>query len=127
VDDVLVGLLVVDCDDYVHVLLGGEVDLHTGKHLRERLLAVAAGAGDRPLVLDLCGVAFCDSTAPNAVSALLRQGVSLALVGLEAKVARVFRLLGIGRAVPICVTVEEALWCLIPRDDLELWEWLSDG
>lgn len=126
-DDVLVGLLVVDCSEYVHVLLGGEVDVHSGKYLREQLLAVFARAAGRPLVLDLCGVSFCDSTAPNAVTSLLRRGAPLALVGLDPRVARVFRLLGVGRAVPICASVEEALWCLLPRTDGELEEWLSDG
>lgn len=126
-DDVLVDLLVVDCDEYVHVMLGGEVDVHSGKHLRERLLAVFARAGGLPLVLDLCGVPFCDSTAPNAVTSLLRRGAPLALVGLDPRVERVFRLLGVGRVVPICASVEEALWCLVPRTDSELAEWLSGG
>jgi anti-sigma B factor antagonist len=110
-DDVLVDLLVVDCGEYVHVMLGGEVDVHSGL----------------PVLVDLCGVPFCDSTAPNAVTSLLRRGAPLALVGLDPRVERVFRLLGVGRVVPICASVEEALWCLVPRTDSELAEWLSGG
>lgn len=125
--DILVGLLVVECDEYVHVLLGGEVDVHTGKNLRRQLMEVVTAAAGRPLIIDLCGVPFCDSTAPNTIASLLRSGVTMVLVGLDRRVAKVFRLLGVDRAVPICATFEEALWCLVPLEDADLEQWLRGG
>lgn len=60
--------------------LSGELDVDTAPKLRERLTALAARFGDGPLVLNLSGITFCDS---SGLYTLLGIRQALHFVGLD--------------------------------------------
>ncbi|WP_131741284.1 STAS domain-containing protein [Actinomadura roseirufa] len=124
-DRATVDMVVVDGDRHIIVLLSGEMDRASSPRVRDRLRALAR----RPLVVDVAGVSFFDSEGMRAVSQCARecerQGTALALVGVRPFAARMFRVLGLDRHIPLCATVEEALWCVVPRTDAEIRAWLD--
>lgn len=127
-EDIVVDMVVVDSELYSVVLLCGEIDCYTGPGLHARLLELAA-ATRRPLVIDMSGVSFCDGSALRMIAATERRcaedGSGLAVVGLRPFLANLFRAFGVHEDLPLCATLEEALWCLLPRTDAQLQTWLS--
>ena len=93
------------------VRLAGEADVTTPA-LGEALRAEAA---NRPalLLVEMSGLRFMDSSALNAIlrvhEDLRAAGCVLALVGPRDSVARVLRLIGADRMIPVYDSVEAAL------------------
>ena len=57
----------------VVVDVAGELDLHTAPVLRDRLLDVISGQGNRFVAVDLSAVGFMDSTAVHVLVQALRK------------------------------------------------------
>lgn len=88
----------------------GELDLATIGALKD---AVGARlASDSSVVLDLAGLAFCDSTGLGAFVALHRQaiaaGARFALASPNRRIADLFSLSGIDQVVPVYATPDAA-------------------
>jgi anti-anti-sigma factor len=102
--------------DYRALVVAGEIDVHTVPWLREQLVALIEEDG-RPLVIDLAGVSFCDSSGVNlaamARNHAARRGVDFAIAGLSARVDRVFRMTGMDRLIRTYATLPEAAFDLI--------------
>lgn len=77
------------------VTLDGELDLHTGRALRDELLEIFSGYGTHALV-DLTALRFCDAAGLNTLLAAQRHATrmngSLALIGPRRPVAKVLRI-----------------------------------
>ncbi|MFF8605664.1 STAS domain-containing protein [Streptomyces sp. NPDC015346] len=90
----------------------GEIDIHTAPTLRTGALDVIAQGHPR-LILDLAGVAFCDSSGFNALIGILRcaQGASgsLALAAVPDRLTRMLDLTGVSTLMPAYPTADEAL------------------
>ena len=95
---------VLEADGAATVRLAGTFDLACSKQFEERIASVL---GRRPgkLVLDLGGVTFIDSSALALIlklwSQCRRDGFDLTISSLSGQVARVFRTVGLDRALPI--------------------------
>ena len=90
----------------------GEVDVFTAPSLDEALSEVISG-GSTCLIVDLSGVDFLDSTGLSVlVKALKRvresEG-SLDVVVSADRVAKVFRLTGLDKVIPLHATLADAL------------------
>ncbi len=83
-EDIAVDMVVLEYDRYVLVMLYGELDIYTGRDLREQLTCLAGGT-DRPVIT----------------------GLTLAL--------------------PVCTTLREAQWCVLPLSDTEIEAALGQG
>jgi anti-sigma B factor antagonist len=90
----------------------GELDIATSPKVRE-LLSEAARDGDRPLVIDLTGCEFVDSTG---LATLLhgakpaQNGESnVALVCTGGEVRKLLELTAIDRTIPVYETLESAI------------------
>jgi anti-sigma B factor antagonist len=90
----------------------GELDIATSPKVRE-LLSEAAGDGDRPLVIDLTGCEFVDSTG---LATLLhgakpaQNGESnVALVCTGGEVRKLLELTAIDRTIPVYETLDSAI------------------
>lgn len=117
-EDIVVDMVVLDSAEYTVALLCGEIDCFTGPGLHARLLDLAA-ATRRPLVIDMSGVTFCDGSALRMLSTTGRRCAEdgLAIVGLRPFLANLFRAFGLHERLPLCGTLDEALWCLLPLAD----------
>ena len=99
------------CAAYAVVRLAGEADVTTHA-LGEALRGEAA---NRPalLLVEMSGLRFIDSSALNVIlrvhEDLRATGRVLALVGPSGSVARVLRLIGADRMIPVYDSVEAAL------------------
>ncbi len=124
--DTAVDMVVVEGERHTGVLLSGEMDLMSAPSVRGHLCALVA---ERPLVLDVSGVTFFDAEGLRIVAATARRGLEcgtgVALVGVRPFAAQLFRILRMDEAVPLCSSTEEALWCLLPRTDEEIADWLE--
>ena len=114
-------LVVIEDDSHTTVMLSGELDRAACPAVQRRLRELPHG----PLVLDFSGVSFIDVDGLRMVHECAREGASLALVGASPFTARLFRILGLDKLVPLCRSTEEALWCLLPPTDDEIRDWLS--
>lgn len=125
VKDTAVAMVVIEHERHTTVLLTGEMDRASAPAVRARLLGFAA----RPIVLDIAGVSFIDAEGMRAVSHCARRcednGAALAVVGAGPFARRMFRVLGLDRRVPLCASMDEALWCAVPRSDDEIAAWLA--
>jgi anti-anti-sigma factor len=101
---------------YVVVTLPGEVDGANADVVRQHLLTVlnAGGPGAGPLIADLTGTTFCDSSAINA---LLRANTRAGALGRRLYAAvppggvvrKVFDITGIPRAITVCDDIGSAI------------------
>lgn len=114
-------LVVIEGDRHTTVLLSGDLDRASCPAVRSGLRSVA----HRPLVLDFSGVSFVDAGGLRTVDQCAREGTALALVGASPFVAKLFRILGLDRRIPLCGSTEEALWCVLPPTDDEIRNWLD--
>ncbi|MFL5827618.1 MAG: STAS domain-containing protein [Thermoleophilaceae bacterium] len=82
----------------------GEIDLFTAPELKESLARAVADSG-RDVVLDLCEVAFIDSTGLslllNAQRRLIRQHRRFLIVCPDGQVLHTLRLTGVAQGFPI--------------------------
>jgi anti-anti-sigma factor len=89
----------------------GDLDMGT-VHAAHAALERAIEAGPPVLVVDLSGVAFCDSAGLNLLLQVRLEaeaaGVALRLAGLPAAVARVFELTGAYTVFSVYASAEEA-------------------
>jgi anti-sigma B factor antagonist len=94
----------------VHVY--GELDVATTPDLRELLVGLVSG-GSTKLVLDLDGVDFLDSTGLGTIISALKRarthGGDLRLVCTQARIARLFEITGLDKAVPLQPSVDVAV------------------
>ncbi|HEX6469508.1 MAG TPA: STAS domain-containing protein [Streptosporangiaceae bacterium] len=102
--------------DYRLLEVAGEIDMSTAPRLREQIFGLIEEC-PQPLLVDLSGVSFCDSTGLNLAAAARKHayhyGVGFAFVGLNARVDRVFRLTGMHKLIPTYATLPEAAFDLI--------------
>ncbi|WP_248963266.1 STAS domain-containing protein [Sphaerisporangium perillae] len=93
------------------LVLTGELDHGSAPHL-QKVLEEAYAQQCRHLIIDVTGLAFCDSTGISvflgARRALAAHGGSVALAGLNSRVQRTFRLTGVADAFPTYPTADEA-------------------
>ena len=89
------------------VQVTGEVDLATHEELSERLRE-AAGA-KKPVIVDLSGCPFIDSSGIRALLLGEREADRLAIAGAGAQVVRILEMTGVTQAVPVHDSVEKAL------------------
>jgi anti-sigma B factor antagonist len=89
----------------------GEVDVFTAPSLDEALSA-AIGAGCGRLIVDLSGVDFLDSTGLSVLVKALKRireaDGSLDVIVSAERVAKVFRLTGLDKVIPLHASVQEA-------------------
>ena len=90
----------------------GEVDVFTAPTLDEALSA-AIGAGGGCIIVDLSGVDFLDSTGLSVLVKALKRireaGGSLDVVVSADRVAKVFRLTGLDKVIPLHSSLADAL------------------
>ncbi|MFD9740112.1 STAS domain-containing protein [Umezawaea sp. NPDC059074] len=91
------------------VAVEGELDHHTAPQLSEVLDAV----GERGVVVDLTGLAYCDSTGISVLVIAYQQAraadTPFALAGLNHELSRVFQIMGLDKVLPFHPTVAEAV------------------
>jgi len=96
---------------YVLVTLAGEIDIVTATPLRERLSALAADGGQ--VVADLEQLSFIDAAGLGALATAARQaaacGGRLHVVCARRQTRQLFQLTGLDRAVPLALTLAEAV------------------
>lgn len=98
-------------DTYSVVAVRGEVDLHTAPKVQ---YAIERGSeGVEAVVVDMCGIAFMDSTALStlmrAKESLEKEGTSLRLTAPSKAVQRIFAVTGFADYFDIYPSREAAL------------------
>lgn len=92
-------------DNAVVVDVAGELDLHTAPVLRDRLVDVIEGQGNRFVALDLEAVEFMDSTAIHVLVTALRlareRGGDLTLTRVPPFALRVLEICGLTKVFTI--------------------------
>ncbi|MFC4052423.1 STAS domain-containing protein [Actinomadura syzygii] len=92
--------------------VAGDLDHHTAPRLREALDKVPWAAGGI-LVLDLSGLAYCDSTGItvliNAYKRSKPTGGRLLIAGLNSDLREVFTIIGLDQIFVFHPTVDEAI------------------
>ncbi|MGI5359058.1 STAS domain-containing protein [Streptomyces sp. CA-252508] len=83
--------------------LAGELDLDSAARIEPDLFLATAWAG-REVVVDMAGVTFCDTSGVELLMRLHRrcatEGCRLRLCRVPRQPGRVFRVLGVDRAIP---------------------------
>ena len=99
-------------DDIVVIAFDGDADLVGVAPLREALAQVVAEGGG-PVVVDLGGATFIDSsgisTLLNGLRRLTRQGRRMAVVADDPVIVRPLELAHVGETLRLCPTVDAAL------------------
>jgi anti-sigma B factor antagonist len=107
---------VVVTDGYRILALRGEIDAATGPALRTLCLELVDDS-TLPLLVDMTGVTFCDSTGLNIAAAVRRHAGAkdcvVAFYGFNQRVRKVFRVTGMDLFVPTYATLADA------ADDLD--------
>ena len=97
----------------------GDIDISTVSGLRERLLGLADSG--EPLIVDLNGVSFIDSTGLGVLVAAARRadthGGSLHAVCSRTPTRKLLWMTGVDRRIPLTATVDGALTLLTPSGD----------
>ena len=94
------------------VSVRGEIDLFTAPELKQVLIEAIEDGRSR-VVVDLSDVSFLDSTALGvligAVKRLHSRDGALAIVNVDANIAKTFEITGLDKIFTIVPTVEDAL------------------
>jgi anti-sigma B factor antagonist len=102
---------VVDCLEYRILVLVGEIDLSVGEWLLAQIVGLLH-AGEVPLLIDMTGVRFCDSTGLNVAVDAKRQanacGCTMVFFGLSERVEKLFRITGLDRLIETHPTLSDA-------------------
>ncbi|MGW6979680.1 STAS domain-containing protein [Streptomyces sp. NPDC054932] len=104
----LIDLKTVARDDRcLRIALAGELDFYTAGQVGPRLSELA-GSGHRNIVLDLCGLSFCDSTGIDLLTRLNRNchaaGTRLLLCDVPPLVVKSMRVLAADRDLSFVVS-----------------------
>lgn len=103
-------------DDSFVVAVGGELDMHTVKPLREKMGTVLQ-CGGRNLLVDLTGVSFLESTTLalllDTARKLRSTGGQLVLVADDARVTRAIELTGLDRVLNVQSSLPEGVQELV--------------
>jgi anti-anti-sigma factor len=95
----------------------GELDLRTARLLASEL-SEAVGDSSRPVVVDLTGVSFIDSTGLGTIvkahQRLHRQGRRMAVVASEGPVTRLMALTGLDKTVRVFADRTDAVAFVAP-------------
>ncbi len=90
----------------------GEIDVATAPQLRQQIVELAS-ASSAPLVIDLEGVDFLDSTGLGVLVSGLKRfrtlGSDVLLVATRPRILKVFEITGLTQVFSIHSTVEDAL------------------
>jgi anti-sigma B factor antagonist len=90
----------------------GELDYHTAPQLTHAIQD-APFAADRPVVMDLTGLTYCDSTGITVLIHAYQRaqtvGCPLSVAGLNEDLLRVFRIVGLDQVFSFHPTVDTAL------------------
>ena len=123
--EIALEMAVLESDRYILAMPRGEIDTHTGPAFRQQLLDLIGAR--RPIIIDMTGVTFFDCAALKVVIAAERccraRGTMLAVAGLRQGAEQVFRLARTGEIIPLCATIQEAVWCVVPLSDEEIAAW----
>jgi anti-sigma B factor antagonist len=96
------------------VRVRGEIDVVTRERFETAMHEALETGG--PMVVDMREVTFCDSTGLNALvvvnRAAVEKGTAIALVALQPRVRRVFRITAVDEFIPIYDTLREAISAL---------------
>jgi anti-sigma B factor antagonist len=97
----------------VVVVLPAEIDVTNSAQVYEQLAAALAPGVDI-VVADMMSTTFCDSSGVHAImhayETAAARGISLRLaVSSSTSVRRVLQLIGVGRLMPVCGSLKEAL------------------
>jgi anti-sigma B factor antagonist len=95
------------------VVLPAEIDVTNSEHVYQQLVAALAPGVDT-VVADMTATAFCDSSGVHAIMHAYEtadaRGVRMRLaVSPGTSVNRVLQLIGVGRLIPVYLSLEEAL------------------
>jgi anti-sigma B factor antagonist len=105
-----IGVTVRQDDDAFVLVVSGDLDLETISPLVTALVEIGEHAQAGPVVLDLSGVGFADSSTVNVLlrahSAL---GPRLRVARPSAFIRRLFDIIGLWQALSVYDTVEDAL------------------
>ena len=103
-------------EDSFVVAVGGELDMHTVKPLREKLGDVV-GRGGRNVLVDLTGVSFLESTTLGLLLDTARElrsaGGQLVLIADDAHVKRAIDLTGLDRVLNVQCSLPEGVQELV--------------
>ena len=103
----------IELEEACLVTMDGELDGRSAGALIAALSPAVVESGDGPLIVDLCGARFMDSTGMsvlvNASRRLLRQGRGFAVICRPGPVMRVFELTGLGDTLRVSADLDEAL------------------
>jgi anti-sigma B factor antagonist len=95
--------------DHVVLRVGGEIDFHTAPRLYDYLVEQM----ERPSVVDMAGVSFCDSSGLGALVTAHKDyrtnHADLVLAAPRPNVARLLRLTQLDSVIGVFDTVEDAL------------------
>ena len=90
--------------------LSGELDLAVSRELRDRLEELVLAG--RPVIVELSGVSFANSSAlgafVHAQKQLVHEGRTLVLLGMQPTVRKLFAMTALDRFIPICESEPEA-------------------
>jgi anti-sigma B factor antagonist len=122
--DIVLEMAVVECTRYVLAMPRGEIDAYTEPAFRRQLFDAIRTS---PMIIDMTEVSFIDCSALKAILAADRHcrehGSALAVAGLRPAAEQVFRLARVAEIVPLCRTIQEAVWCVVPLADEEIAAW----
>lgn len=95
---------------------GGEIDYAASPKLRE-LLSAATRCEGAPLIVDLSGATFIDSTAigvlVTAASKLEEEGMEMAVVCTDPQILNIFAIVGLSDILGIFQSRDEAISSLV--------------
>ncbi|MET9481529.1 STAS domain-containing protein [Streptomyces sp. NPDC006638] len=93
----------------------GELDHHTAREL-SHVVDEAPFTSDAPVIIDLTDLTYCDSTGLTVLVAAYNRaqqaGTPLVLVGLNADLTRVFRIVGLDQLFSFQPTLDDAVAAL---------------
>ncbi len=104
-------------DEMTHVALVGKMDI-AGVHAIDMKFHGYTAARRRPALVDLSGVELMTSLGMgvfiSCARSMQRFGVGMVLLNPQPVVAEAMRSVGLGEAIPIVYTQEEAMRILLP-------------
>ena len=110
---------VAERGDWHVVIVTGDLDVATSPKLRETVISLVA-EGRRSLVVDLCGVDFCDSTGLGTLVGALKRARShdgrLVVAADQPHIRRIFDLVGLVDVLGVADSAAQAAAAADRRD-----------
>lgn len=108
--------MLVECPGYRVLMLVGELDVSSTPDLRQQICELLV-SGELPLLLDMAGVSFCDTTglgvAVSATKAAREAERVLAFAELSRRVSSVVGFAGLDQYFPIYPSLKAAVQSLV--------------